>query len=807
MSNKTAKYLIIGGGIIGCSVAYHLSKNGQKDVVLLEKSNLTEGATWHAAGLVGQLRSSRNTTRMLQKSVAMYDRLSSEIGAEFDWKKVGSLRLASTKERLLEAKRLKTMARSFDLEMEIITAAEAKKLFPYIDDSGLEGAAFIPSDGHVDPASLCQAIATGARKYNAKFKQKVKVLDFEVLDNRISKVITSDGDYQIDVVIMAAGMWSRELCAKLGINLPVCAIEHQYIITEPLPDIELVKSLPTLRDPERLVYYKPDAGGRLVIGGYEDNTVPFGDNGIPGEFERQLLPDNLDRFGPLAEMATKVTPILEKVGIRQVINGPIPYSADGDFVMGWAPGFDNLMMATGFLYGIAAGGGAGEMIAEWIVDKRPSLDLWPLDSRRFSFHHGTKSFMYPRAVEQYAYHYKMRYPGQEYQTSRELRLSPLYKILKDKGSVYGSKNGWERPLWFAPKGVEPIDQLDFLNPGWHKYVAEEHRSVREKVALIDQTSFGKFELFGNGSLELLQYLTTCNMDKPIGSVIYSQLCNEKGGIEADLTITRLNKEHFYIVTGSTFGIHDADWIRQHIPKEKSIYLIDVSSSRAVINICGPKSREVLQKVSENDLSNISFPFGTAKEIIIGSAKVLAIRIGYVGELGWELHIPTEFTHHVYKLLSKTGEKYGIRDIGYRAIESLRIEKGYLYWSSDITPDYTPLEAGLDFRVHLKSKGDFIGKEALKKQKINGIKSKLCTFISEKKLSLFGGETILLNGKTVSLATSAGYGFTVNKTIIFGYLDTDILDSFDFEIEVFGEQYPIKKVDGPMYDSQNKQLKI
>ncbi len=415
--------------------------------------------------------------------------------------------------------------------------------------------------------------------------------------------------------------------------------------------------------------------------------------------------------------------------------------------------------------------------------------------------------MYSRAVEQYAYHYKMRYPGQEYQTSRELRLSPLYKILKDKGSVYGSKNGWERPLWFAPKGVEPIDQLDFLNPGWHKYVAEEHRSVREKVALIDQTSFGKFELFGNGSLELLQYLTTCNMDKPIGSVIYSQLCNEKGGIEADLTITRLNKEHFYIVTGSTFGIHDADWIRQHIPKEKSIYLIDVSSSRAVINICGPKSREVLQKVSENDLSNISFPFGTAKEIIIGSAKVLAIRIGYVGELGWELHIPTEFTHHVYKLLSKTGEKYGIRDIGYRAIESLRMEKGYLYWSSDITPDYTPLEAGLDFRVHLKSKGDFIGKEALIKQKINGIKSKLCTFISEKKLSLFGGETILLNGKTVSLATSAGYGFTVNKAIIFGYLDTDILDSFDFEIEVFGEQYPIKKVDGPMYDSQNKQLKI
>jgi len=806
MANQTAKHLIIGGGIIGCSTAYHLAKNGEQNVVLLEKASLTEGATWHAAGLVGQLRSSRNTTRMLKRSVAMYDQLEAETGMAFDWKKVGSLRLAATKERLLEAKRLTTMARSFDLEMEMISATEAKKLFPYIDATGLEGAAFIPSDGHVDPASLCQAVAAGARKYGAQIKQGVKVLDFEIKDGRITKVMTTDGDYEADTIIMAAGMWSRELGAKLGIHVPACAVEHQYIVTEPLPDEDLVKTLPSLRDPERLVYYKPDAGGRLVIGGYEENTLPFGDKGIPGDFVRQLLPDNLDRFGPLAELAAEVTPVLNEVGIRTVINGPIPYSADGDFVMGWAPGFDNLMMATGFLYGIAAGGGAGEMIAEWIVEGRPSLDLWPLDCRRFGPHHGTRAFMYPRAVEHYAHHYKMRYPGQEHETVRQLRLSPLYERLKDHGAVYGSKNGWERPLWFAPEGVEPVDQLDFLKPGWHRFAAEEHKAVREGVVLIDQSSFAKFEIIGAGSLDLLQRLAACNIDKPDGTVIYAQLCNETGGIEADLTITRLSRDHFYIVTGSGFGTHDADWIRRHMPKDGSVHLIEVTSARAVINICGPLSRDVLARASEDDVSNDAFPFGTARDITIGAAPVRAVRIGFVGELGWELHIPTEYAAHVYDTLWDAGKSDGIRNVGYRAIDSLRLEKGYLYWSGDISPDYTPIEAGLGFRVHLKSGADFIGREVLEKQKIEATTRKLCTFVTDKTLPLFGGETVLMNGETVSLATSTGFGHSVGKMIIFAYLEKSLWSATDFEIEVFGERSPIKRVDGPLYDPQNEKLK-
>lgn len=802
MAQHAAKHLIIGGGIIGCSIAYHLTRMGEKNVVLLERSKLTEGATWHAAGLVGQLRSSRNTTRMLKKSVEMYDRLQDEEGLQFDWKKTGSLRLAATRDRMLEAKRLATMARSFDLEMQIISPAEAKALFPLIDETGLEGAAFIPSDGYVDPASLCQAIAGAARKQGADIRQDVEVTDFNIVNGRITSVETSEGRWDADTVIMATGMWSRELGAKLGIRVPACAVEHQYIITESTGSE--IGHYPTLRDPERLVYYKPDVGGRLVVGGYEDHTLPFGNPHIPGKFVRQLLPENLDRFLPLAELAGQVTPILNEVGIRQVINGPIPYSADGDFVLGWQPGFDNLMLATGFLYGIAAGGGAGEMIAEWVVEGAPSLDLWPLDVRRFGPHHGTQAFMYPRAVEHYAHHYKMRYPGQEHETVRQLRLSPLYQRLKDSGAVYGSKNGWERPLWFAPAGVPAVDQLDFLEPGWMDFAAQEHGAVRERVALIDQSSFSKFDILGAGALDGLQALCVSNMDKPTGAIIYTQMCNPAGGIEADVTFIRLGADHFRMITGSGFGVHDSDWLKRNVAD--GVHVVDVTSGYAVLNIVGPKARDVLAAASESDVSDGAIPFSTAGDIIIGAAPVLAARIGYVGELGFELHIPTEFAAHVYDTLWEAGQAAGIANVGYRAIESLRMEKGYVYWSGDISPDYTPIEAGLGFRVHLKSKGDFLGRRVLEDQKTRGPKRKLCTFTTDAKLPLTGGEAILLEGQVVSLATSVGFGWSVGKTILRGYLDAAFWEHTAFAVEVFGESHPISQIEGPVYDPQNAALK-
>ncbi len=802
MADFAAKHLIIGGGIIGCSIAYHLARRGEKDVVLLEKAALTEGATWHAAGLVGQLRSSRNTTRMLQRSVAMYEGLQAETGLACDWHQTGSLRLCASADRMLEARRLTTMARSFGLDMQMITPAEARDLFPYIDTQGLLGAAFIPSDGHVDPAGLCQAIAAGARKHGARLLQQVKVTDFTVKGRRITGVTTDQGSWEAETVTLAAGMWSRELGAKLGLTIPACAVEHQYVVTEPIPDFP--DGLPTLRDPDRLVYYKPDAGGRLVIGGYEDNTEPFGDTGIPGDFVRQLLPDNLDRFAPLAELAAQVTPIVNEVGIRQVINGPIPYSADGDFVMGPVPGLDNLMLATGFLYGIAAGGGAGEMIAEWICEGRPSLDLWPLDNRRFGTHHGARAFMYPRAVEHYAHHYKLRYPGAEPETARNLRLSPLHDRLAARGAVWGTKNGWERPLWFAPEGVEPVDQLDFLAPGWWRYADDEQRALRSGVTLCDQSSFAKFELLGPGALAAIQRLAVSNMDKPVGSVIYTQLCNERGGIEADLTVTRLGENHFYIVTGAGFGVHDADWISQHLPDDA--HLVEVTSARAVINIAGPKSRDVLAAACEGDVSARAFPFASMRDIFIGAAPVRAIRIGYTGELGWELHIPTEFAAHVYDRLHEAGAAHGIRDIGYRAIDGLRMEKGYLYWSADITPDYTPIEAGLGFRVHLKSKGDFLGRDVLERQKTLGVNRRLFIFSSPDRLALYGGETILHAGRVVSLATSAAFGASTGRTILYGYLDEDLWGESDFELEAFGDIHPIRRETGPLHDPQNQRLK-
>ncbi len=801
MTQHAAKHLIIGGGIIGCSIAYHLAKRGEKDVVLLERAALTEGATWHAAGLVGQLRGSRNTTQMLMRSVAMYEGLEAETGLACDWKQTGSLRLCASHDRLLEARRLATMAKSFGLEMQMISADEAQALFPYISTEGLEGAAFIPSDGHVDPGGLCLSIAAGARLHGAQIRQQVEVTDFVIKNGRITEVETSEGLWEAETITLATGMWSREIGAKLGLTIPACALEHQYIVTEPIegfPD-----GLPTLRDPDRLVYYKPDAGGRLVIGGYEDDTLPFGERGIPGRFIRQLLPDNLDRFAPLAEKAAITTPILNEVGIRQVINGPIPYSADGDFVMGPVPGMDNLMLATGFLYGIAAGGGAGEMIAEWLTEGRPSLDLWPLDNRRFSPHHGARAFMYPRAVEHYAHHYKMRPPGAEAEAVRPLRRSPFYERLREKGAVYGSKNGWERPLWFAPQGVAPVDQLDFLAPGWKAFVAEEHRAVREGVALCDQSSFAKFELVGPGALTTLQRLAVSNMDKPVGSVIYTQMCNESGGIEADLTITRLGEERFYIVTGAGFGVHDSDWIRRHLPGDA--WLSEVTSGRAVLNIMGPKAREVLAAVTEGDLTNAAFPFASARDIFVGAAPVRAIRVGYTGELGWELHIPTEFALYVYDLLAEAGAAHTIRDIGYRAIDGLRLEKGYLYWSADITPDTSPVEAGLAGRIHLKSKGDFIGRAVLEQQKADGVARQLACFTAKGNLPVHGGETILSGGQVVSLATSAGYGYTLGKTIVFGYVDAGIRGA-DFELEVFGERHALRRVAAPLYDREMTRLK-
>ena len=810
-----ARIVIIGGGILGCSIAYHLTKMGERDVVLIEQHHLTDGATWHAAGLVGQLRSSRNTTRMLEHSVEMYRGLEAETGQAVDWHEVGSLRLACSPERVMELKRLATMAKSFGLPMDIISAQRAQELFPLMSTTDVLAAAFLPTDGYIDPASVTQAIAKGARSRGAKLVEDTKVVSMTVDSRRVTTIHThhaerGDETIECETVVNAAGMWGLEVGRMAGARVPAFAVEHQYLLTGPIAEMEpaAIRAMPTMRDPDHLVYYKPDGAG-LLVGGYEPDTLAFAEDGIPVPFQHQLLEANFDRFDQLAVLAAKRTPCIEAAGIRALINGPIPYSADADFVMGRVPELDNFFVATGFLYGIAAGGGAGKMMAEWILEGRPSLDLWPLDVRRFAFHHTTRHFMYPRAVELYAHHYKLSAPGSEHTTARGVRRSPLHQTLAGHNAVFGSRGGWERPNWFAALGTDPVDRPSFGRPNWFDAVGDAHRAVRTGVGLIDQSSFAKFEITGPGALAAVQWLSVANMDKSVGTVTYTQLCNERGGIECDLTMVRTAPQSWYVVTGAAFGAHDMGWIRANSPDDGSVIIRDLTSARAVINLCGPGSRDVLAEVSEDDVSNAAFRYGRAREITIGAAPVMAIRIGYVGELGWELHIPTEYALHVYELLRAAGERHGIIDVGYRTIDTMRMEKGYLYWSTDITPDTTPWEAGLGWRVDLsETKGDFLGRTALVAQREAGVTRRLCTFTLESMAYPVSGEAIIRDGEVVGFTTSANFGHTVGKPIAYGYLPMALADGArdDFVIEVYGEPIPAVRHRSALYDPVGERLR-
>jgi 4-methylaminobutanoate oxidase (formaldehyde-forming) len=798
---RQANIVIIGGGAIGCSVAYHLARMGAKDVVLLEKSGLTHGATWHAAGLVGQLRASRNVTRLLQLSVELYGKLEAETGQAVDWKPVGSLRLASSQDRWTEIKRAATTAKSFGLEMHLIGPKEAQELFPIMTTTDVVGAAYIPSDGQVDPASLTQALAKGARADGVKILEGVRVTGIQVKGRRATSVVTEMGAIEVETVVNCGGMWGKQVGEMAGVNSPALAVEHQYLITEPIP--ELPEGMPTMRDPNNLIYYKADVGA-ISVGGYEAITPPFGAAGMPADFARQLLPSNFDRFEPLAERVAMRTPIVNEVGVRQLLNGAIPGSPDGEFIMGRAPELDNFFVACGFFYGIAAAGGAGQRMAEWIVDGEPGTDLWPLDVRRFGPHHAGARYVAERGVEMYGRHYAMGWPDDEQTAGRGGRRSPLYQALKDKGAVYGSKFGWERPNWFAPPGTEPVDRPSFERANWFGQVGEEHRAVRERVALIDQTSFAKFEMAGPKAFETLQYIAANDLDRPPGSVTYTQFCNKRGGVEADLTITRLAEDRFYIVTGSGFGVRDSNWITRHMPRDGSVHLNDVTSAFGVVNLCGPRARDVLRLVCYDDVSNEALPFGSCGFIRIGYAPVRAMRVGYVGELGWELHIPTEYVAHVYELLWRAGQDHGIADVGYRAIESLRLEKGYVYWSTDVTPDYTPYEAGTGFCVAL-DKGNFIGREALAKAREAGPRQKLCRFTLEEDAPVRAGACIMRGGEVLGVTSSGGYGYTIGKPIAYGYVPTDQAGHDDYEIEVHCEVYPAKRLARAAYDPGRERL--
>ena len=809
---SAAQVVVIGGGIIGCSTAYHLVRNGCKDVVVLERAKLTSGSTWHAAGLVGQLRTSANVTQLLKYSVELYDRLEKETGQATGWKRNGGLRLACNAERLVEIRRQATTAHSFGLEMHVLSAAEAKALWPIMDDSDVVGAAFLPTDGQVSPSDLAQALAKGARMHGVTIVEDCQVTGIELDGSRVRAVDTKLGRIETGTVVNCAGQWARHIGHLAGVSVPLVSMQHQYIITEPIPGVP--RNLPTLRDPDRLIYFKEEVGG-LVMGGYEPDPVPWAEDGIPDGFEFQLLGENWDHFEQHMTQALARVPALKNAGVKQLINGPESFTPDGNFILGEAPEVRGFYVGAGFnAFGIASAGGAGRALAEWIVGGEPPMDLWPVDIRRFARHHRSQTWIRQRTHEAYARHYTMAWPHEEYQSARPLRVSPLYARLKEQGACFGEKLGWERPNWFAPPGVEPADTHTYGRQNWFPHVAAEHRTCREHVALFDQTSFAKFLVMGNDAERALQWICANDVGKPPGALTYTQMLNLRGGIECDLTVARLAPDEFYVVTGTGFATHDLAWIRRNIPADcADVKLVDVTSAWCVLALMGPRSRDVLAQVTRADVSNASFPFGNCREIDICGAPVRALRVTYVGELGWELHVPVEHAAAVYDRLMEAGAPHGIANAGYRAIESLRLEKGYRAWGSDIGPDHTPLEAGLGWAVKLAGGRPFLGRDALLAQKSQPVRKRLACFTLEGVGTvLLGRETIYRDGERVGWLSSGGWGHTAGTNIGFGYVryaggvDVDWLAAGRYELEVASERLACRLHLSPLYDPRSERVK-
>ena len=806
-----AQIVVIGGGIVGCSVAYHLAGLGCRDVVVIERAKLTSGSTWHAAGLVGQLRTSANVTQLLKYSVELYERLERETGQATGWKRNGGLRLACNAERMTEIRRQATTAHSFGLEMYLLSPTEARDLWPVMDGSDLVGAAFLPTDGQANPSDIAQALARGARAKGVRFVEDCIVEAVRVERGRVTSLTTSLGPITCEKVVNCGGQWARHIGSLAGVNVPLVSVQHQYIITEPIAGVS--RDLPTLRDPDRLIYFKEEVGG-LVMGGYEPNPLPWAESGIPDGFEFQLLPENWDHFEPMMVQAMARVPALETAGIKQLVNGPESFTPDGNFILGEAPEVAGFFVGAGFnAFGIAAAGGAGRALAEWVAAGEPPMDLWPVDIRRFGAPHRSTDWVRKRTLEAYSKHYTMAWPFEEYRSGRPLRTSPLYPTLMEQGACFGEKMGWERPNWFAPPGVEPEDHYSYGRQNWFVHTAREHRACRENVALFDESSFAKFEISGPGAERALQWICANDISRPVGSLTYTQMLNARGGIECDLTVARIAPDAFYLVTGTGFVAHDFDWIRRNVPADCDVHLADVTSTWAVLALMGPRARDVLAAVTRTDVSHAAFPFATWQPVDIDGTEVRALRVTYVGELGWELHVPVDRALDIYQRLMAAGAAHGIVNAGYRAIETLRLEKGYRAWGSDIGPDHSPLEAGLAWAVKLRGDLPFLGREALMRQRESLPKKVLCCFsVADRSVVLLGRETIYRDDTRVGWLTSGGFGHTVGMNIGYGYVRAvdgvadAMLDHGHFELEAASARVPCTLHRQPLYDPTSQRVR-
>ncbi len=812
MSNlpKSSKIIIIGGGIIGCSTAYHLAQMGL-EVTLLEKNTLTSGSTFHAAGLIGQLRTNANITQLIGYSIDLYSQLESETGLGTGWKMNGGLRLACNEDRWIEVKRQTTTAQSFGLEMNLVSPKEAKDLWPYMEVNDLIGAAYLPTDGQANPSDITQALAKGARNKGALIIENIELIDIIKEDKKITRVMTSQGKIFCEKVVCCAGQWSREISLKFGVSVPLISFQHQYIITEQIKNLK--SKLPTLRDPDNLTYFKEEVGG-LVMGGYEPNPRIWGEKGIPKNFNFSLLEPDFNHFETIMKNALKRVPLLNDIGVKNLINGPESFTPDGNFILGEAPEQKNYFVGAGFnAFGIASAGGAGMALAEWIKNGNPPYDLWPVDIKRFGFPHNDKDWLSKRTYEAYAKHYSIAWPFQEYESARPYKCSPIYKELTDKGACFGEKLGWERPNWFSDN-KNSKDIYSFSRPNWFENLRNEHNAVRESAVIIDQTSFAKFIVKGEDAESFLNEICANEISKPVGSLIYSQMLNGKGGIECDVVIARIAEDAYYIISGTGFMTHDYHWIRSKISENKNVTIENCTEFYSVFSLMGPKSREILKLSSPDNFDNNNFPFGTFQNISILNFPVKALRMSFLGELGWELHFEKKHSKEIYKKLLISGVPLGLINAGYRVIESCRLEKGYRVWGHDIGPDYTPLEAGLGWATKINSKKNFIGKKALIKQKEEGIYKMFVGFTCySSDAILLGRETIFRNGEKVGWLSSGGYGYTIDKYIGYGYIrssfpiDDNFIINGSYELEVAKQRYKCKVHLKPLYDPLMKKLKM
>ncbi len=775
---------------------------------MLDRGELTGGSTFHSAGLVGQLRGTIALTRLNMASVDLYRRLKDDTGRDPGWREVGSLRLASSKARFAELRRQAGWARTFGLPLELLGPAEARRLFPLMTGDGLEGAAYLPTDGRIDPATLAYALADGAKKRGVGVHTAVRVESITVERGRVAAVVTDHGTVACETVVNAAGIWAPEVGRMVGVTVPIVPIAHQYLVTKPIDGV--TRDLPTMRDPDRLVYFREEVGG-LLMGGYEREPRPWGLDGIPHDFTHKLLPPDWDRFADLLDAAVSRVPAIGRAEVITMINGPEAFTPDGEFVVGEAPGVGGFFVAAGFCaHGVAGAGGVGRVMAEWILHRRAPLDLWRMDLRRFGAHYADRAHTLAQAVETYSTYYDVHYPGEERRAGRGLKLPPAHARLVALGCAFGEKAGWERPNWFEPNAR--LAPGRWRSHGWaaHEWspaIEAEHLATRECAALFDETSFSKLEVSGPGALALLQRLADNQMDKPPGSVTYTQLLNERGGIECDLTVTRLAADRFMLVTGSAFGLHDLAWIRSHAPADGSVSLEDSTDRFTCLGLWGPRARDILARATDDGVSNAAFPYLTARRLSVGGVGVLALRVTYVGELGWELYAPMEHGLALWDALWRAGESAGLLAAGYRAIDSLRLEKGYRYWSADLTPEDTPWEAGLGFCVKL-DKGDFIGREALLAQRARGIERRLvCLTLTDPHAVVLGGEPILGDGAVLGRVTSGGYGYAVGRSIAYGYLPVaSTAAGMPLAVEVFGERVAATVSGEPLYDPGGARIK-